>query len=500
MLTPSSIARGTLARLGYSDDAPDRHALARSSLLEFTRATYPNYIADPIHQVIAAELDKIVSGENKRLIICAPPQHGKTELASVRLPAYWLGKRPNDPVILTSYAADHAHNKSYEAREIVESDLYGELFPFARTRSDSRAKNRWRLSAPYRGSLLASGSGGPITGSGAMLGIIDDPFANWAEAQSPTIRQNVWTWYRSTFRTRIWEGGAIVIIMTRWHEDDLIGRILSEQADKWTVLRIPAIAETPDERDDNNKRMGLPLGLPDPLGRAPGEPAAPSRFSAEGLAEIRADVGAMAWAAEYQGSPRAAEGNRFKRAWFDARVDAAPRGGKFVRYWDKAGTEGGSGAATAGVLMTEDAAGLVYVVDVVRVREGALQREATIRATAESDRQHYGRVKIYVEQEPGSGGKESAEATIRNLRGFTVYKDPPVGNKDARLQPFESWAEAGNVRLVRGSWNADFVEELTAIPNGRTRDQADAAAGAFNKLVEKPRTSRRVAMTGYGRR
>ena len=328
---------------------------------------------------------------------------------------------------------------------------------------------------------MAAGVGGPITGHGARLGIIDDPFENWEQAQSPTIRDKVWEWWRTTFRTRIWEDGAIVLIMTRWHEDDLAGRLLREQADRWAVLRLPALAETQEERDENDRRLGLPTGRLDPLGRRPGEPLCPKRFSLEALEEIRRDVGPLAWAAEYQGVPRAPEGNRFKRHWFPI-VDAAPVQARRVRYWDKAGTAGG-GAYTAGVLMAE-AEGIYYIEDVVRGQWSAGQREQVIRQTAELDRQKYGNtVQIWIEQEPGSGGKESAENTIRNLAGFPVFADRVTGDKDIRLEPFAAQAEAGNVRLVRGPWNGVYIEELCAIPNGPYRDQADATAGAFNRLT-----------------
>ncbi|MCZ7546746.1 MAG: hypothetical protein M5R40_25935 [Anaerolineae bacterium] len=130
--------------------------------------------------------------------------------------------------------------------------------------------NRWELAPPYRGSLLAAGVGGPITGHGALLGIIDDPFENWAQAQSQTIRDHVWEWYRTTFRTRVWEEGAIVLVCTRWHADDLAGRLLQAQAEAWTVLRLPALAEDQATRDANDAYLGLPTGQPEPLGRAPG--------------------------------------------------------------------------------------------------------------------------------------------------------------------------------------------------------------------------------------
>ncbi|GAB4528454.1 MAG: phage terminase large subunit [Anaerolineae bacterium] len=462
---------------------------ARNNLIDFTTYTYPNYKPEPVHDLIAEYLDGVVAGDITRLMIVAPPQHGKSELVSVRLPAFWLGKRPNDPIILTSYGARLAENKSRQARDIIESPDYAALFGALSPqdvpvdmRQDSRAVNEWRL-ANHRGGMIAAGAGGPITGHGAMLGIIDDPFENWEQAQSLTYRNRVDEWFRGTFRTRIWEGGAIVLIMTRWHEDDLVGRLLARQGDKWEILRLPALAETQQERDDNNRRMGLGVGLPDPLGREPGEPLAPKRFSEPALQEIKIDVGGMVWGAEYQGAPRAPEGNRIKRAWLTI-VEASPAQGKRIRYWDKAGTDGG-GAYTAGVLVNKAPDGLIYIEDVVRGQWEAGTREKTIRQTAEDDQARYGHVTIYVEQEPGSSGKEAADFTIRNLAGFTVRKDPPSGSKDVRLEPFIAQAEAGNVRLVRGHWNADYIEELTLIPNSKYRDQADATSGAINKLPSR---------------
>lgn len=453
---------------------------ARNSLLDFTRLTYPQYIAEAPHRLIAEKLDAVVAGDLQRLMVFMPPQHGKSELVSVRLPAYWLGKRPNDPIILTSYAAKLAEKNSRAARDIVESDLYKSIFPGIETRQDSRAVNRWQLDG-RRGSLLAAGADGPLTGNGGLLGIIDDPFQNWAAAQSQNERQKVWEWWQGTFRTRIWQGGAIVLLMTRWHEDDLAGRLLNSQGQKWEVLRLPAIAETQEERDENAKRMNMPIGVADPLDRAPGEALAPKRYDLTELEAIKSDSGSMVWRAEYQNAPRPADGNRIKRHWFEI-IEALPTGGKFVRYWDKAGTQDG-GAYTAGVLMCLNK-GFWYVVDVQRAQLSAMERENLIKQTAHIDRQRFGNVIIYVEQEPGSSGKESAQATIRNLAGFNVKADPPSGDKDVRLNPFEAQAEAGNVKLLRGTWNFDYLEELTAIPNGTYRDQADATSGAFNKLAK----------------
>lgn len=407
-------------------------------------------------------------------MIFAPPQHGKSELASVRLPAFWLGKRKHEPVIITSYGAQLAQSKSRFARDVVESLEYAELFPSIKVRQDVRARTHWEIAGGTQ--VIAAGAGGPLTGHGGRLGVIDDPIENWEQAQSETIRNKVWDWWRGTFRTRIWEGGAILLIMTRWHEDDIAGRLLQQQANRWTVLRLPAIAETQADRDFNNARMNLPLGQPDLLGRKPGEALCPQRFSLSALEEIRADVGSLVWSAEYQGAPTLPEGNRFKRAWFPI-VDAAPVNARRVRYWDLAATAGG-GARTAGVLLAHDGE-ITYTEDVVYGQWSTGERNKIMRQTAELDGPG---VEQVFEQEPGSSGVDAAKALIRLLQGFRVFADRPTGSKDVRLEPYAAQAEAGNTKIVRGSWNGAYIEEMCAIPNGKFRDMGDGTSGAYNRL------------------
>ena len=474
----------TAAReLGARVTELQRRRSARARLLDFARYTSPQYRAEPVHELIASRLDAVVAGPTKRIMIMAPPQVGKSQLASVHLPAYWLGRRPDDPVILTSYAASLAYSKSRQGRSLVESSEFDRLFPGVATDSDSRAVDHWGLDG-RRGALLAAGVGGPIMGHGAALGIIDDPVENWEQAQSENCRQKTWEWWQSTFRTRIWEGGAIVLIQTRWHLDDLAGRLLREQPGRWDVLRLPAIAETQSERDENNRSLGLPPGEPDPLGRAPAEPLCPGRFSREEMEDVRREVGSMVWAALYQGVPRPAEGNRFKRAWFEV-VDSLPEGCSFVRYWDKAGTEG-AGDYTAGVLLARAPEAIWYVVDVARGRWSPFRREEIIRQTAAADQARYGHVQIWHEQEPGSSGKESAEATTRNLAGYVVHSETSTGSKAVRAEPFAAQCEAGNVKLLRGVWNEAYLEEVTSFPAGHD-DQVDASSAAFGKLATVPR-------------
>ena len=466
---------------------------ARKSLLHFTEYTYPQYTADPMHKLIADTLDRVVSGELSRLMIFAPPQHGKSELTSVRLPAYWLGRRPNDPIIISSYGATLAEDKSRQARNVVESAEYKALFGELRageieaveTDPGSRAVQRWQLLPPHRGRVIGVGVGGPVTGHGARLGIIDDPHENWEEAQSETMRRRVWDWYRGTFRTRIWEGGAIILIMTRWHEADLAGKLLQSQPGEWTVLRLPALAESQEVRDDNSRHMGLGQGQADPLGRSEGEAVAPRRFSAPALQSIARDVGSIVWGAEYQGSPRAAEGNLIKRQWLRI-VNHGPVVTPWrIRYWDKAASVSATAKYSAGVRLAISQEGRIFIEDVVRGQWTTQERRQVMLQTAQLDAALFNNgVMVHIEQEPGSSGLDSVSDEIRLLAGIPAFADKATGSKDVRLMPFVAQAEALNVWLLAGAWNQDYIDEMVVAPNGTYRDQADATAGAYNRAVE----------------
>lgn len=183
------------------------------------------------------------------------------------------------------------------------------------------------------------------------------------------------------------------------------------------------------------------------------------------------------------------EGSLLKRAWLPI-VETVPYEAERVRYWDKAATEDG-GDASAGALLALAADGIVYVEHAVRGHWSVHQREDAIRRLAEADRERYGPFALWIEQEPGSGGKESAQATIRNLIGHQVRADRPTGSKEVRLQPFASYAEAGNVRIVRGPWNHEYLEELCAFPLGPHDDYCDATSGAFNHLIGRQRRQAR---------
>jgi predicted phage terminase large subunit-like protein len=218
------------------------------------------------------------------------------------------------------------------------------------------------------------------------------------------------------------------------------------------------------------------------LDREPGEALCPNRYPIEVLEQIKKDVGERTFSAQYQGTPKAGEGSWFKKSFLPL-VDTPPKQfTSLVRYWDKAASTTKKSPYSVGVLMGKWQ-GNFWVLDVVRGRWTPGQREAVMKRVVNQDKAQWGMVTTWVEQEPGSGGKESAQATVRNLAGFIIRTDRPTGKKEDRAKPYQAQAEEGNVCLIRAPWNTEFLDEHTFYPNSRFKDQVDAGAGAFNKLA-----------------
>lgn len=422
----------------------------------------PNYkLADHLVQ-IAQTLEAVENGSIRRLLVTVPPRHGKSELCSIRFPAWYLGRNPDRRVVIASYAADLANRFSKQVRSVVDGERFQRVFPNVKLDPTSRSADTWDIHN-YRGGLKAVGVGGPLTGHGANLLIIDDPVKNREEANSEVYRESVWAWYTSTAYTRLEDAGCIALVMTRWHEDDLMGRLIEAQrspnSDKWAVLHLPAISEA-----------GLPLWA--------------EKYTLEDLERIRANVGGYDWSALYQGRPTPKEGAFFKVGLIEV-VDAVPANAERCRGWDKAATEGG-GDYTAGVKLAAYE-GFYFIEDVQRGRWDTSERDSNIRQVSELDGRS---CQIIGEQEPGSGGKDAAKAFVRMLAGFVVRTETSTQNKEARADSFSSQVNAGNVKMLRGAWNRDLIEEMRTFPLGKHDDQVDAVSLAFNRLADKLPPSR----------
>ena len=252
----------------------------------------------------------------------------------------------------------------------------------------------------------------------------------------------------------------------------------------------PALTPQPDGTKKLVARMQpTPIGWNDPR-KKDSELLWPKLYPEEVVQTLETNLGIYHSAGQLQQRPAPRGGGTFKRVWFEI-VTAIPVLDKIVRYWDKAGTAKGSGAQTASVLIasyTDSSAALpamkkkFIILDVITCRENAAEREAIIKQTAATDAQKWGHVETWVEQEPGSGGKESAEGTIGNLSGFVCKVERVTGSKEVRADPMASQASVGKVKLLSATWNQDFLDELEHFPVGKLKDQVDAAGGGFNKL------------------
>lgn len=288
------------------DDLDVFYGQAREDLIDFCIATDKNYDPQWFQEEIAKALEAVERGEIKRLIIEMPPRHGKSELCTIKFPAFALGKKPSREIITSSYADDLSRKFGGECRDLMNEPSYKAIFPDVSLREDTKAKNFWRVTytkdkqIEQGGGYMAVGVGGPATGSGADIFIIDDPIKNKEEAYSETMREKVWDWYTHVARTRLEKDAAIIIIMTRWHEDDLVGRVLERSeigGEPWTRITFKAIADEDEEH------------------RKSGEALWSTKYSTEDLHNTRIEIGEQAWFALYQQTPRSIETQQFRPEW-----------------------------------------------------------------------------------------------------------------------------------------------------------------------------------------
>lgn len=408
-------------------------------------------------------LHRVTTGECKRLIITMPPRHGKSETVTIRYAAWRLEREPKLNIILGSYNQKLANRFSRRIRAIVE-----ERIPLAK---DKRSADEWETKA--RGGVKAVGVGAGITGFGGSLVIIDDPVKNRAQAESRTMRDNVWDWFNDDIYTRLEPGASIILIQTRWHEDDLAGRLLKQSADggeAWEKVDLPALAEDGD-----------------PLGREIGEALWPERYSTEALKAIRRQQGTYSFSALYQQQPVPSDGGLFKREWFQNIVSRPPTGLVWARGYDLAVSTKTTSDHTASFRCTFDRSGNLYIADGFcrRIEYPEQRRYVIDRVRTERNTSH---------------GIEKAlhgQALVQDLRQDIKVRGRPIEairvdvDKITRALAWAGLAEDGKVILVQGSWIDDFVDEVCSFPYGSHDDQVDAVSLAVRMLARRKRSMHR---------
>lgn len=471
----------------------DYYALsARDDLWTFRQYVDPGLVRGWFPMDLSRHIQRfytrLLAGCRPKLAIWAPPQHGKSRGLHDGI-AWMAGRAPDLRTIFASYSDDLGTTANlYLQRMFDDREKYGRVFPGTLINSSNvvtavgKPNGRYLRNSSFleyvghKGSFRNTTVEGQVSGKSLDIGVIDDPIKGRNEAQSKNTRDKTWNWLTDDYFNRFSEYAGLIMTVTRWHLDDPAGRFVEHFPDA-EIVAYQAIY-------DPTRPVARNI-VKDP--RRPGEPLFPEFKSLDFLRERQKIYTKASWASLYQQSPIVGGGETFPldKVRIVPNLPEKREIRRLVRYWDKAGTSG-AGAWTCGSLVAEVKRGDMtrwVVLDVVRKQVNAWDRENLIRATAENDKATWGRLTIYVEQEPGSGGLESAERTIANLKGHVAKKDRVTGSKEIRAEPYAAQWQGGNVDLVAAKWNRDFVDEHENFPSGPYKDQVDATAGAFSKLV-----------------
>lgn len=435
----------------------------------------------PHIEVMEEAINRAIAKDDGRLMIAVSVRHGKSMFGSRIVPAHYLGTHPDRRVLLAGHEADFASRHGRATRDIL-SEFGPKMFGVS-VSPRSEAANRWDLHQ-REGGMLTLGVGGSPIGRGGDLVIVDDPYKNYADAMNPRVRKKVLEWWTGTMVSRVEPGGSVIIIMARWHHDDLIGVLSRAQPDEWEVLTMPALCTDPDT---------------DPLGRKMGEALWEARYPVHVLEKRHAEVsiteGEVVWESQFQQNPKASNGGFFKdEAW--GYYTELPKMKRYCRAWDLAASKN-KGDWTVGLLMGDGGNGKWYIIDVERHRIDSAGARALIMRKAYEDKQRFGQVLIELPQDPAQAGKDQAEQLVAMLSGYSVRAKLQSGSKSVRASGLSSQQLIGHVLLPedakavypdgkRGetvSWIGPLTFEYSQFDTGDHDDQVDAGADAFNRLA-----------------
>jgi predicted phage terminase large subunit-like protein len=400
--------------------------------------------------LICEYLQKVADGEIKRLAISLPPRSGKSEIL-LRFAAFMLEKNKNINVLCAGYSQSIARRFSRKTRTIINERIG--------LSNNHQSIDEW---SSNNGSVYYVGSvNNPRTGVGYHTIICDDLVKNREEANSPTIVQKLEDFYREDLYSRLEPSGTMILVGTRWSENDPIALAVSLD-DSFTVINIPALCD-----DEEN----------DPLGRKLNESIFPGRFSTEDYLAIKDVMGEFGFSALYQGKPIPKDGGLFKPDRI--KIDSPTKIIKKVRAYDLAASSG-KGDFSCGVLLGIDEENRFWILDVYRSQDSTEKRDAKILQISELDGRE---TRIRIPQDPGSAGKSLSHYFIKMLSGFIVNSPTVTGNKETRAEPIAIQVNAGNVSMIKADWNRDLIKELEVFPYGKNDDQVDALADAFDELT-----------------
>jgi predicted phage terminase large subunit-like protein len=422
---------------------------------------WPGFVHGRHHSVMAKKFEDVSSGKLKRLIINIPPRHTKSEFASYLLPSWFLGKYPNKKIIQTSNTSDLAVNFGRKVRNLVDSEMYAKVFPGVALRQDSKSAGRWATN--QGGEYFAIGVGGTVTGKGADLLIIDDPHSEQEAALAsgdPSVFDKTYEWYTSGPRQRLQPGGVIVVVMTRWGDRDLTGRVLKDAQmrdalGEWELIEFPAIMPS-------------------------GNPLWPEFWSAKELEALREELPPSKWNAQYQQSPTGEEGALVKREWWKTwTAEDPPKCAFIIQSWDTAFTKGErsdySACTTWGVFyMNENPE------DVNVILLDAFQKRMEFPELKEKAMAHY------KEWEPDAcviEAKAAGAPLVFELRamGMLVSEYTPSRGNDkfVRLNSVTDLFRSGKVWAPETRWASEVIEQMAAFPNGEHDDLVDSSTQAL---------------------
>lgn len=481
-----------------------RRELQRRKLIEFVKAFHPNYKAGWVHYDICTRLERfsreVTEGKSPRLMLLVPPRHGKSQIASKMFPAWHLGHNPLHEFICCSYGEALALDFSRDCRDLIRTTQFGRIFPATQLNSEFMAAGSWRTKSATGfggGGYNAAGVGGPITGKGANILIIDDPVKNAEEADSVDIRNKHWDWYRSTAYSRLAPGGGVLVIQTCWHYDDLQGRLQQEMqdnpddpdVDQFEIIRYPAIAEEDEEF------------------RLKGEPLHPVRYGVDQLNKIKRTLGPRFWAALYQQSPIIEEGAYFTKDMFRYRDKPLTR--EFIdrcnQYiaWDFAISEKQTNDWTVGTVVAQDYEDNLHVVKQVRFKTNSTDKiiDEILKLAKEFPNAMFG-------AEDGMIWRTLRQPLEKRMQETRIYMSitdenilKPIRDKMVRARPLQARMQLGKVTFPKGAvWVDDLIREALRFPAGAHDDTIDSLAWAIQMAVGKAPPSRpRPATFGKGR-